>query len=98
GLDPGVFVDVVNTSSGRSGSTDNKLPNYVIPARFDSGFTMGLMVKDMAIAVSLGERLGLASELGESALDAWKRAVAALSDDADHTEISRWVALAEARE
>ena len=58
GLDPGVFVDVVNTSSGRSGSTDNKLPNYVIPGRFDSGFTMGLMVKDMAIAVSPRRALG----------------------------------------
>jgi 3-hydroxyisobutyrate dehydrogenase len=92
-----VFVDVVNTSSGRSGSTDNKLPNYVIPARFDSGFTMSLMVKDMAIAVSLGEGLGLSPELGESALDAWRRALAALSDGADHTEISRWVALAEVR-
>jgi len=97
GIDPAVFVDVVNTSSGRSGSTDNKLPNYVIPAKFDSGFTMGLMVKDMAIAVSLGEGLGVSPELGESALDAWKRALAALSDDADHTEISRWLALAEAR-
>jgi 3-hydroxyisobutyrate dehydrogenase len=97
GLDPGVFVDVVNRSSGRSGSTDRKLPDYVIPARFDSGFTMGLMVKDMAIAVSLGDGLGLAPELGEAALEAWKRAVAELSPDADHTEISRWVALAEAR-
>jgi 3-hydroxyisobutyrate dehydrogenase len=97
GLDPAVFVDVISTSSGRSGSVDNKLPNYVIPARFDSGFTIGLMVKDMAIAVSLGEELGLAPELGGEALEAWKQALATLSDDADHTEISRWVELAEAR-
>ncbi|HEX4034926.1 MAG TPA: NAD(P)-dependent oxidoreductase [Solirubrobacteraceae bacterium] len=97
GLDPAVFVDVVSTSSGRSGSVDNKLPNYVIPARFDSGFTIGLMVKDMAIAVALGEELGLSPKLGESALDAWRHARSALSDDADHTEISRWVELAEAR-
>jgi 3-hydroxyisobutyrate dehydrogenase len=97
GLDPDVFVDVVNQSSGRSGSTDVKLPDYVIPAKFDSGFTMGLMVKDMAIAVTLGEGLGLEPELGEAALDAWTRAVAELSPDADHTEISRWVAAAEAR-
>ena len=51
GLDLAVVLDVVNTSSGRSGSTENKWPNFVLPGTYDSGFALDLMVKDMAIAV-----------------------------------------------
>src|SRR5690606_14516807 len=36
GIDPAVMLDAVNTSSGRSGSTENKWPNYVLPGTYDS--------------------------------------------------------------
>ena len=31
GLDPTVMLEAVNGSSGRSGSTENKWPNFVLP-------------------------------------------------------------------
>ncbi|MER6562325.1 NAD(P)-dependent oxidoreductase [Streptomyces sp. NPDC001027] len=90
GLDPAVMVDLINTSSGRSGSTDNKFPNFVLPGTYDSGFGLRLMVKDMRIAVDLAHRLGVASPLADSAVALWERAVTELPDSADHTEIARW--------
>lgn len=37
GLDIPTVLDAVNTSSGRSGSTDNKWPNFIETRTFDSG-------------------------------------------------------------
>lgn len=58
GIDPAVLVSMINSSSGRSGSTDNKFPNFVLPGTYDSGFALGLMLKDMLIATELGRQLG----------------------------------------
>ena len=96
GLDLGVVLDVVNTSSGRSGSTENKWPNFVIPGTFDSGFAFELMVKDMAIAVALAESAGVDAALSRRALELWRSGAASLPPGADHTEIARCVTTADA--
>lgn len=36
GIDPAVMLEAVNGSSGRSGSTENKWPNYVLTETYDS--------------------------------------------------------------
>ncbi|MEU1518346.1 NAD(P)-dependent oxidoreductase [Streptomyces sp. NPDC005811] len=90
GLDPAVMVELINSSSGRSGSTDNKFPNFVLPGTYDSGFGMRLMVKDMRIAVGLARELGVAGSLTDHAVALWEQALATLPDTADHTEIARW--------
>lgn len=94
GLDLAVVLDVVNTSSGRSGSTENKWPNFVLPGTYDSGFALDLMVKDMAIAVALADAAGVDATLGRRALELWRKAAAMLPAGADHTEIARCVAVA----
>ncbi|MFD2420732.1 NAD(P)-dependent oxidoreductase [Amycolatopsis pigmentata] len=91
GLDPEVMVSLINTSSGRSGSSENKFPNYVFPGTYDSGFTVGLMLKDIRIAASLAEEVGAPVTLGGKAVELWAQAEAALGGQADHTEIARWV-------
>jgi len=91
GLDPSRVLDIVNASSGRSGSTENKWPNFVLPGTYDSGFGLRLMLKDMRIAVELAEQVGLPSRLGSDAVAIWAEAVDELPADADHTEIARWL-------
>ena len=91
GIDPAVMLDAVNGSSGRSGSTENKWPNFILPKTFNSGFNLSLMVKDMGIAVSLAESLGVSSQLGGRATELWKEAQRELPAGADHTEIVTWL-------
>jgi 3-hydroxyisobutyrate dehydrogenase len=91
GLDPAVMLDAINTSSGRSGSTQNKWPNYVLPATFDSGFSAGLLVKDMLIGLGVEREFGTGSRLAELSVDMWRRAARWLPARADHTEIVRWL-------
>jgi 3-hydroxyisobutyrate dehydrogenase len=92
GLDPAVMLDVFNNSSGRSGSTQKKWPDFVMTEAFDSGFGLRLMLKDMRIAVQLAEEVGAFHALGRSAVDLWARAADGLPGLADHTEIARWIA------
>ncbi|MFI5615369.1 NAD(P)-dependent oxidoreductase [Amycolatopsis sp. NPDC051903] len=91
GLDPAAMLEVVNGSSGRSGSTEAKWPKFVLPGTFDSGFGLRLMLKDMRIAVDLAREIGWPSVLGESAVELWAKAAEELPADADHTEIVRWL-------
>jgi 3-hydroxyisobutyrate dehydrogenase len=92
GLDLEVILDVVNRSSGRSFSTELKMPRYILPETYDSGFALALMLKDMRIAIELARETGAPAVLGEAAVEAWTRAAQMLGDGADHTEIARWVA------
>lgn len=91
GLDPEVMLAIFNGSSGRSGSTENKWPKFVIPKTYNSGFGLRLMLKDMKIAVQLAEQSGAPIELGIDAVELWARAAAELPPQADHTEIARWI-------
>lgn len=89
GLDPAVILEVLNTSSGRSFSTEYKWPRFILPESYDSGFALRLLVKDSAIAVELARSVGLPSRLGEAALALWQEAAELLPAQADHTEIAR---------
>jgi 3-hydroxyisobutyrate dehydrogenase len=93
GLDPAVMVDALNGSTGRSGSTEVKLPKFILNGAFDSGFAYDLMVKDMRIALDLAATLELPAELGNRALELWEEARPSLPEAADHTEIGRWLGL-----
>ena len=91
GLDPAVMLEIVNGSSGRSGSTENKWPNYVLTEKFDAGFSIRLMVKDMRLALGIERATGTPSAVSEAVLAAWEAALGDLPGDADHTEIARWL-------
>lgn len=91
GLDPEVMLEVVNASTGRSGSTEVKWPRDVLPGTFASGFGLGLMLKDIRIALDLAESSGSSSRHAASTVALWAEAAQALPPDADHTEIVRWL-------
>ncbi len=89
GIDPAVFVDTVNGSTGRSHSSEVKLGRFVLTDSFDSGFALRLLVKDARTAVGLARSVNGRAELAEATLALWERAAAELPADADHTEIDR---------
>lgn len=91
GLDPDVMLAIFNASSGRSGSTENKWPNFIVPETYNSGFGLRLMLKDMRIATGLAEQQNMPSRLGERTTALWAQAAESLPPDADHTEIARWL-------
>ena len=51
GVQPEVALQAINASSGRSLQTEVRIPTEVLTRRFDYGFKLGLMLKDVRIAV-----------------------------------------------
>ena len=91
GLDPAVMLEIINGSSGRSGSTENKWPNYVLTEKYDAGFSAGLMVKDIRLALAIEHATGVPAVASEAVVAVWEEALAELPPDADHTAIARWL-------
>lgn len=71
GLDPEVMTDVLNTSTGRNFHTAVSFPDQVLPRRFASGFTLGLLAKDVAIAESLSAALDMQTPLIDLVTRMW---------------------------
>lgn len=91
GIEPQTLIDVVNASTGRNNSTENKFARYILNGKFNSGFALGLMAKDLALAMEVAEACDVPATLGRACLDLWKDAEAAIGGGADHTEIARYV-------
>jgi 3-hydroxyisobutyrate dehydrogenase len=89
GLDPNVMVDVLNSSTGMNNSTQKKFKQYVLSRKFDSGFPLHMMVKDIAIAMGLARNLGVPAPFGHLCLDLWSGAKGVLGPNVDHTEVAR---------
>lgn len=89
GIAPDKVVAVLNASTGKNNSTENKLMQFIVSGKFNSGFSLGLMKKDINIATDLAHSVGAQTLLGETLLKSWADAEAKLSGAADHTEIYR---------
>ena len=91
GLDPAVMLEIINSSSGRSWSTENKWPVFVLTEKYDAGFSVRLMVKDIKLALGIEHAAGVPSAASEAVVATWEEALAELGPDADHTAIARWL-------
>ncbi|OGA32975.1 MAG: hypothetical protein A3F75_06345 [Betaproteobacteria bacterium RIFCSPLOWO2_12_FULL_64_23] len=89
GIAPDKIVAVLNASTGKNNSTENKLMQFIVSGQFNSGFSLGLMKKDISIATDLAKSLGSDTLLGEVLLKSWADAETKLGGAADHTEIHR---------
>jgi 3-hydroxyisobutyrate dehydrogenase len=91
GLDPALMVDVLNVSSGKNNSTERKFKQAVLSRRFDSGFSLDLMVKDISIALDLGRNTATPAPLAALCRELWAAAALQLGLGHDHTEAARFV-------
>jgi len=91
GLDPNVMTDVLNASTGRNNSTEVKLKQFVISETFASGFSIGLMAKDIRTADELAAAVGVPAPLADSTAALWDEAARSLGSAADHTAVARYV-------
>jgi 3-hydroxyisobutyrate dehydrogenase len=65
GLDPRVMARVLNVSTGRSFHSDVSFPDHVLTRRFATGFTLGLLAKDVRIAGDLSAAVDASTPLIE---------------------------------
>ena len=78
GIEPEMIVDIVNTSTGQSFSSSVVMKNFVLTKKFNTGFALGLLAKDAAIAAELCKELGFDAPHIELASRRWAQARDAL--------------------
>ena len=89
GLDPAVMVDVLNAATGMNNSTQKKFKQFVLSRKFDAGFTMGLLAKDLSIALQVGRETDTPAPLSALTKELVASALAMFGSDADHTEMAK---------
>ena len=89
GLNPAVMTDVLNASTGRNNSTENKFKQYILSRKFNSGFSLDLMVKDLTTAVALARDTNTPAIFSGACRELWATAQAMLEANSDHTDVVR---------
>lgn len=71
GISPESALRVLNAASGKSMISEVHFPTWIMNDRFDSGFSMGLMRKDVRLAQEMAERAGVDNPLTSVVAKLW---------------------------
>ncbi len=89
GVEAKDLLEGVNAGSGRSAVSEVNFPRWILNDAFDSGFTMGLMRKDVSLALALAKNHGVALDGFKGIADLWLAHSKKIPDSADFNEIAR---------
>lgn len=94
GLAEAEVVSAFNAGQARSQNSEVKFPRDVLPGTYAAGFTAGLMVKDLAVALRIAQDRSAQAPFLAGVAAAWRETADALGPEADFTRVH---ALIEAR-
>ena len=87
GVDPASVLAAVNGASGRSAATEVNFQRWIFSGGFDSGFSAGLMRKDLSLAAALA---GADQPLLAAALAGWRNSGIADAEDFNRVAAERY--------
>ncbi len=91
GISAATLLEGVNAGSGRSGVSEVNFPNFILNNGFDSGFTMGLMRKDVRLAIDLAKQSDTPLPGFSRIADIWEASRRDIADEEDFHAISKYV-------
>jgi 3-hydroxyisobutyrate dehydrogenase len=93
GVDPNILLEVLNSSTGRSGVSETIFKTQMLPRHFKVGFALGLMSKDASTAEGLADALDVPAPVMAAVAAGWRDASAALGGGEDFSNYLRHVEL-----
>ncbi|MBR0670473.1 NAD(P)-dependent oxidoreductase [Roseomonas soli] len=88
GLPAEAVLKVVNAATGRSAISEAMYPRWVLPGSFDSGFSAGLMRKDVGLAADLARDTGARLPLSAEVARIWAETRGSIADADDFTRMA----------
>jgi 3-hydroxyisobutyrate dehydrogenase len=85
GLDPKTMIDIINASTGRSFVSTDVIGANVLNGAYATGFALGLMAKDVAIARSIVAATGADAPVLALTDERWAAALSVLGPAADQS-------------
>ncbi|OXJ00421.1 MULTISPECIES: NAD(P)-dependent oxidoreductase [Burkholderia] len=87
GVNPEKLVEALNGGSGRNSATLTNYPTWIFNGKFDSGFTMKLMRKDVRLAMDMLRKLDVTAPIAIEAGRLWAASVESIGDQQDFNRI-----------
>lgn len=91
GLNPEKMLEVINSSTGRSFSSEFKFPTQVLTRNFGGNFSIDLMVKDITIALGMADEERAPMIIASATYQLWKQALSQSDANVDHTEVIKHI-------
>jgi len=91
GIDPHLVNQVFNASTGKNNTTEVKVENFMLSEKFNSGFALALMRKDLQTAQTFIDRMGTPDDFAQTCLKTWMAAEAGQGQGSDHTAMYRHI-------
>lgn len=91
GLDPSLVVDVFNAGTARNSATQDKIKQHVISRKFNYGFGLALLNKDIRLCMAEADALGVPMIVGSAVRQLLSISTATEGVDADMTAMTRTV-------
>lgn len=77
----------INAGSGRSFVTEHSYPTWIMNGKFDSGFTMKLMRKDVRLSQELIQALSMDLPMAAKVAELWAKSAQTIEDGEDFNRI-----------
>ena len=91
GLDPKVICEVIDSGTGRNSATADKIPRLVFPRKFDGGFAVGLLNKDIRLFMDEADALQVPAVVAAAVKQVLVTTMAMLGPEADMSKMIRTV-------
>lgn len=91
GLDGGTMIDIMNVSTGKNFATEALVKQHILSGSYSSGFSLGLLAKDVAIAARLADDLGIEAPVAELLARRFAEARDAIGPERDNSAyVTAW--------
>jgi len=87
GIEPGNFLKIINGATGKNNTTVVKLEKFVVSEKYNSGFALDLMIKDVSIADQLIKKMSSDNPLSKQVLEYLEKSYKIVGKNSDHTEV-----------
>lgn len=91
GLSPEKMVDVLNASTGMNNSTQKKFKQFVLSGKYNAGFGLDLMVKDLSIALGIARETNTPTPFSSLCREMWAASAQMLGPGQDHTAVAKLI-------
>jgi 3-hydroxyisobutyrate dehydrogenase len=91
GVNPEKLVEALNGGSGRNSSTLTNYPTWIFNGKFDSGFTMKLMRKDIRLAMDLLRSVNAVAPIANETGRLWAKSADSIGDAEDFNRIVQFI-------
>jgi len=88
GVPAEAILPVLNAATGRSAVSELHVPKWILSETFNSGFTFGLMRKDVRLALELAKAVSSKLPLSEHVAALWRESEDRFEDSVDFTRFA----------